>query len=130
MKNWDKLLFDAHATSRKEVIHMPFEITTVALISVMSLLFSIFVWAKSNKRTDTKDVEERVKENTKINMKLDTIGTNVSDIKAEVGSLNATVHKQEEKLILVEASTKSAHHRIDSLEERLNLQGRTPRGGE
>lgn len=109
---------------------MPFEITTVALISVMSLLFSIFVWAKSNKRTDTKDVEERVKENTRINMKLDTIGTNVSDIKAEVGSLNATVHKQEEKLILVEASTKSAHHRIDSLEERLNLQGRTPRGGE
>lgn len=109
---------------------MPFEITTVALISFISLLFSVFVWTKSNKRTDTKDVEERVKENTRINMKLDTIGTNVSDIKAEVGSLNTTVHKQEEKLILVEASAKSAHHRIDSLEERLNLQGRTPRGGE
>lgn len=106
---------------------MPIEISTVALISIASLLFSVFVWSKSNKRTDAKDIEERVKENTRINMKLDNISTNVSDIKAEVGSLTQTVHRQEEEIILAKASTKSAHHRIDSLEERLNLQSRTPR---
>ena len=36
------------------------------LISIVSVAFSIFFGIKNSKRTDTKDIEERVKENTKI----------------------------------------------------------------
>lgn len=106
---------------------MPFELSTVAIISIASLLFSVFVWFQNSKRTDTKDIEERAADSARINVKLDTISNNVMDVKGEVGSLSKTVHAQEEKLILVEASTKSAHKRIDSLEERLNMSSRSER---
>ena len=44
------------------------------LISVISVCFSVYFGLKNNKRTDTKDIEERVKDNTRINVKLDDIG--------------------------------------------------------
>ena len=68
---------------------MTIEISTAIIISVLSLGFSVFMGLKSNKRTDNTDLEERVRENTRINMKLDE-------------------------------SVKSAHHRIDGIETRLN----------
>ena len=40
------------------------------LISVISVCFSVYFGLKNNKRTDTKDIEERVKANTRINVKL------------------------------------------------------------
>ena len=43
------------------------------IVSIVSVAFSIFFGLKNNKRTDTKDIEERVKENTRINLKLDDI---------------------------------------------------------
>ena len=52
---------------------MTIEVSTAIIISVLSLGFSVFMGLKSNKRTDTKDIEDRVKENTRINMKLDAI---------------------------------------------------------
>ena len=41
------------------------------IISLISVAFAVFFGLKNNKRTDVKDIEERVKENTKINIKLD-----------------------------------------------------------
>ena len=46
-------------------------IEVALLVSVVSVSFAIFFGLKSNKRADIKDIEERVKENTRINMKLD-----------------------------------------------------------
>lgn len=60
---------------------MTIEVSTAIIISVLSLGFSVFMGLKSNKRTDAKDIEERVKENTRINMKLDAISNNTTDIK-------------------------------------------------
>lgn len=44
---------------------MTIEISTAIIISVVSVAFSIFFGLKNNKRSDTKDIEERVKQNTK-----------------------------------------------------------------
>lgn len=63
---------------------MTIQVSAAIIISVLSLGFSVFMGLKSDKRTDTKDIEERVKENTRINMKLDAISTNTTDIKNEV----------------------------------------------
>ena len=49
-------------------------IEVALLISVISVCFSVYFGLKNNKRTDTKDIEERVKDNTRINVKLDDIG--------------------------------------------------------
>ena len=57
------------------------------LISLVSVAFSIFFGVKNSKRTDTKDIEERVKENTRINVKLDNITQTTQEIKSEISSM-------------------------------------------
>ena len=56
------------------------------LISIVSLAFSVFFGLKSSKHTDTKDIEERVKDNTRINMKLDAIAGTTQEIKSEIST--------------------------------------------
>ena len=59
---------------------MTIQVSAAIIISVLSLSFSVFMGLKSDKRTDTKDIEERVKENTRINMKLDTILDTINEM--------------------------------------------------
>lgn len=90
------------------------------LISIISVSFSIFFGLKNNRRTDTKDIEERVKENTRINVKLDNIGQTTQEIKTEVSSMREDIKSHNDRLIKLEESCKQAHHRIDGLENRIN----------
>lgn len=105
---------------RKAVYDVTIEVSTAIIISMLSLGFSVFMGLKSNKRTDTKDIEERVKENTRINMKLDAISNNTTDIKNEVSEMRKEINSHDGRIVKVEESVKSAHHRLDGLEERLN----------
>ena len=101
---------------------MTIEISTAIIISVLSLGFSVFMGLKSNKRTDTKDIEERVKENTRSNMKLDAISNNTTDIKNEVSEMRKEINSHDSRIVKVEESVKSFHHRLDGIEERLNTE--------
>ena len=93
----------------------------VALIfSLIGTSLSIILGIKNNKRTDTKDIEERVKENTKINFKLDNIGQNTQEIKGEISSMREDIKAHNDKLIKLEESCKAAHHRLDGLEKKLH----------
>lgn len=90
------------------------------LISIVSVCFSVFFGLKNNKRSDTKDIEERVKDNTRINMKLDNIASNTTEIKNEVSEMRKEINSHRDRIVKVEESVKSAHHRLDGLEKRLN----------
>lgn len=103
---------------------MTFEISTAIVISVLSLSFSVYMGLKGNKRTDSKDLEERVKSDTRINMKLDNISTTMTELKTEITSIRDVVTNHNERLIKVEQSVKSAHHRLDFLEEKLGVNFR------
>lgn len=96
------------------------QVEVAYLISIVSLAFSVFFGLKNNKRTDTKDIEERVKDNTRINMKLDAIADTMQEIKTELSSMRDEINSHNDKIIMLESSLKSAHHRLDTLEERLN----------
>ncbi len=96
---------------------MTIEISTAIIISVLSLGFSVFMGLKNSKRTDTKDIEERVKENTRINMKLDGITSNTAEIKAELSEMRKEINSHDSRLVKIEESVKSAHHRIDGIEK-------------
>lgn len=100
---------------------MTIDVSAAIVISVLSLAFSVFMGVKNNKRSDTKDIEERVKDNTKINMKLDAISSTTTDIKNEISSMREDIKSHNDRLIKVEESTKQAHHRLNTIEERLNL---------
>lgn len=96
------------------------QVEVAYLISIVSLAFSVFFGLKSSKRTDTKDIEERVKDNTRINMKLDTIVGTMQEIKTEISSMREDINSHNDKIIKLESSLKSAHHRLDTLEDRFN----------
>lgn len=112
---------------------MTIEISAAIIISVLSLAFSIFMGVRSNKRTDTKDVEkntetrtkemaERIKDNAVINVKLDNIVSLTGEIRHDLSTMRDEIKDHDGRIIKVEESCKSAHHRLDGIEQRLNKE--------
>ena len=97
---------------------MSIEITV--LISAVSVAFAVYFGLKNSRRADTKDIEERVKGDTRINMKLDVISSDTKEIRSELSSMRDDIKQHNDRLIKVEESCNSAHHRLDSVEKRLN----------
>lgn len=99
---------------------MSFEqiITVLALlVSVVSVVAGLYYNNKSKGHTDNTDIERKATEMATINVKLDNIGKNVSDIKDDVNSAKRDVQSLTERVVAVEQSAKQAHHRLDGLEE-------------
>jgi peptidoglycan hydrolase CwlO-like protein len=90
---------------------MTIEITIV--ISAVSVAYAIYFGLKSNRRNDIKDIEERAANNAKVNMKLDNISVAVNDIKYDISATKKEVKELTERVVSVEQSAKSAHHRLD-----------------
>lgn len=106
---------------RKDGILMP----TAVIISIISVAFSVFFGLvslflnlKKDKKSDNSEIEERVRENTRINMKLDSISTNTTDIKNEITEMRKELNSHDNRIVKVEESAKQAHHRIDELVKR------------
>lgn len=85
------------------------------LISVISVSFALYSGISNMKRNSKKDTAEDVAQLTTIIVRLDTINSGVSEIKTEMKSVKTDVQELRERLVVVEQSTKSAHHRIDGL---------------
>lgn len=109
---------------------MTLEISLAVFISALSLCSSVFFNLKNTKRSDTKDIEERIKSDTRINMKLDNISVTMSELKEEVTSLRDIITAHNERIIKLEQSTKSAHHRLDFLENKIGVNFRRDCKGE
>lgn len=91
-----------------------------ALISFLSLCFAVWIGLKGDRRTDTKDIEERAKENAKINFKLDEISGTTREIKNDISSMRDDIKDHNNKIIELESSVKQAHKRLDTMESRLD----------
>ena len=89
-------------------------------VSLASVIIALVFNLKSSKKTDTREIEERVKENTRINMKLDNISPDIKDVKADINSMRDEMKTHNDRIIKVEESAKQAHHRLDAIEKRLN----------
>lgn len=51
---------------------------------------------------------------------MDAISNNTTEIKNEVSEMRKEINSHDGRIVKVEESVKSAHHRLDGLEERLN----------
>lgn len=98
------------------VNNMTVEVSVI--ISVVSVVFAIFFGLSNRKRADTTDIEVKAKERAETNIKLDNIGKDVTDIKYDISITRKEVQCLSERMIVVEQSVKSAHHRIDGVEEK------------
>lgn len=93
-------------------------IEVALLISIVSLSASIYFGLKNSKRGDRADIEAKAVETATINVKLDNIGNDVKDIKYDISAVKTDVKNLTERMVAVEQSTKSAHHRLDGLVEK------------
>lgn len=59
------------------------------------------------------EIADRVARDTKINVKLDDIGGDVKEIRYDISETKKQVAEMDKRLVIVEQSTKSAHHRLD-----------------
>lgn len=85
------------------------------IISAISVSFAIFFGLKSNKRADNQDIADRASNNTVINMKLDMIGEDVKETRLDMAEMKKQYIDMDKRLVKVEESTKSAHHRLDNV---------------
>lgn len=103
---------------------MTVEITLAVLVSIASLSFSVYMGLKNNKRTDEKEIAERIARDTRTDMKLDEISNNVKEVKETVKSIQSDVKDHEGRIVKVEASLKAEHKRLDEIFDILSSKDR------
>ena len=79
------------------------------IVSVIALLFSVYQYIKASEKEDTSQI-------TTVLIKLENISEGITEIKSDMRSVKEDVQKLRERIVAVEASTKSAHKRIDHIE--------------
>ena len=98
-------------------------IEVALLISIVSVAFSIFFGLKSAKRTDKKEIEDRIARDTRTEMTLDEINNNVRDVKETVKNIQNDVKDHEGRIVKLEASYKAEHKRLDEVFSMVELKG-------
>lgn len=90
-------------------------IEVALLISLVSVAFSVFFGLKSNRRTDEKDIADRIARDTRTDMKLDEISADVKEVKETVKNIQNDVKDHEGRIVKLEASYKAEHKRLDEV---------------
>lgn len=91
-------------------------IEVAILISGVSLAFGIYSGMSNIKRNQKAETKQDTAELTTVIVKLENIGTGITEIKSEMSNLKNDVKETRERLIQVEASAKQANKRLDALE--------------
>lgn len=92
---------------------MAVEITLPVIISLAALIVSIVRGSKTDHKADTKEIQERVAETTRLDVKLDAISKDIADLKDEIRSQRKEFQNLTERVAKVEASVSQAHKRLD-----------------
>lgn len=90
------------------------------LVSLAALGLSVYSSLKGNKKTDEKEIKERVARETRIDMKLDEISKDIKEIKETVKNIQNDVKDHEGRIVKLEASLKAEHKRLDDEHRRID----------
>ena len=88
------------------------------LLSVLSFAFNIWSNMTNIKRSERSDTKTEASQLTAVMVKLEIIGTGVTEIKTELTNVKNEVQESRERIVKVEESTKQAHKRLDSIDAR------------
>lgn len=90
------------------------ETVSIALLcSITGAIIGILTFTKNRE----KDLQKDTKEEAIVSTRLEYIAKGVDDIRLDMKAQDRKVQDINERLIVVEQSTKSAHHRIDTIEK-------------
>lgn len=84
-------------------------ISIALIISLMSVISTVLNYRRGAKKDDEKEIENRLK----VNLKLDQLCSSTTAILVDIKDVNKNVQDLSERVGKVEASAKSAHHRLD-----------------
>ena len=93
------------------------------LISIISVSFSVFFGLKNNRKSDEKDIADRIARDTRTDMKLDEISSNVRDVKETVKNIQNDIKDHEGRIVKLESSYKAEHKRLDELFRMVKFDG-------
>ncbi|AZV57910.1 hypothetical protein [Clostridium sp. AWRP] len=88
-------------------------------ISIVIALLSATIALISLLRVFNKDGKGVTQDFTRVETKIDYIGGDIKEVRDDVKALGLRQEDMAERLVKVEESTKSAHHRIDGLIEKV-----------
>lgn len=91
-------------------------IEVALLISGISLAFGIYSGISNLRRNQNSDVKKDASELTTVIVKLENIGTGISEIKSELTNVKNDIKESRERIIKLEESAKQANKRLDALE--------------
>lgn len=91
------------------------QIDVPILISFLSLCVAGAVGISGLRRNKATDDRKEASEMTTLIVKLENINNGVNEIKSDMRNMRNDIQDLRDRLIIVEQSTKSAHHRLDGL---------------
>jgi len=86
------------------------------LISVVSVIFGIYSGVSNLKRSSKKDTKEEAIQLTTVIVKLENLGTGITEIKSELSGIKNDTRELRDRVIAVEQYTKQMQSRISKLE--------------
>lgn len=92
------------------------QIDVPILISSLSLCVAGAVGIAGLRRNKATDDRKEASEMTTLIVKLENINNGVNEIKSDMRNMRNDIQDLRDRLIIVEQSTKSAHHRLDGLD--------------
>lgn len=95
------------------------QVDLVVLTSVTGTIVGIVAGAYGMKKSSDNDAKSRTEERVALSTKLDFVLQNLADIKIDIKSQDNSLKDINARLIKVEESSKVAHHRLDTLENKM-----------
>ncbi|CEN23101.1 Uncharacterised protein [[Clostridium] sordellii] len=84
-------------------------------VTVMCTVICAIIGYMTYQKKTAHDIEDDASQKTVVATKLDYISKGVDDIRLDIKAQDTKINTLVERLIKVEESTKSAHHRIDTI---------------
>ena len=87
------------------------------ILTFVSVVGAVYFALKSNSRANNDEVSKKAQVDAILSQKLDSISDDTKEIRKEITDVKVKVNDLSERVVMVEQSTKSAHHRLDRYEE-------------
>ena len=92
-------------------------ITFNEVLTIISVVAAVYFAFKSNSRANNDEVSKKAQVDAILSQKLDSISDDTKEIRKEITDVKVKVNDLSERVVIVEQSTKSAHHRLDRYED-------------
>lgn len=97
------------------------------ILTFVSVVAAVYFAFKSNSRANNDEVSKKAQVDAILSQKLDSISDDTKEIRKEITDVKVKVNDLSERVVMVEQSTKSAHHRLDRYEEEKEIYHCKPR---